>query len=463
MDYCNSKVLEVYDRLMELYSTDLYSAAIGLFKTLNYPVESIQEFSNLTLSKFLELLGKDEKYINSSEVTPVSEIEEVSLLFVLNNQIKDLKHVSEYNDGLFLGQSIIIIGVDLSENESSYEYSIPAITNFLNRLINTQILILFRRKDKICFSVKRRRINKKDQMQDAKGSNFQTEWISIYPPSEEAILKIIEISFDELRDENFYFMYNDLVACIASEYFIEDFPTESNISSHIKINDGIALYLRDVRNLCYGSDILNSELQKSDFSLEKTEDVIDGSDMEALECILEAYGKSTDKTTNEGLNNDFICDCELFDNILEKKYNNADKVINIPNDKYGNFEGRIMESKKVQDILDNLSSLIESVEDLKEYYRDKRKNEPEDLSIDDLQKYVNDLFEKAKAADSFKNSIISVRDMFNTAINDFNCVISDLNNFNIHFKMDMEDNDINKDSQEEEVATIEESALSPIN
>jgi len=402
---------------------------------LNYPVEKTPNYSNLTLSKFLEILGKDESCINSSEVIALSEIETLSLLFVLNNHIKGLKHVREYNDGVFLGQSIIVIGVDLSENESNYEYTIPAITNFFNRLINTQVLILFRRKDKICFSVKRRRINKKDETQDAKGSNFQTEWISIYPPSEESILKIIEISFDELRDENFYFMYNDLVACIASDYFIEDFPNESNISSHIKMNDGIALYIRDMKNLCYGGAIVTTELLNNDLSSEKIDDDISGSNMEVLEKILELFEDSTTQNADMDISDGRISvvnfDDELSDTIPERKYSSIDKAINVPNNKCSMLGGEIVESKKVQDIHKNLSSLIDDLEALKEYYREKRKNEPENLSLDDVQKYVNDLFDKTKAADSLKNEIIAIMDKFSTVINDFGTVINELNDFNV--------------------------------
>lgn len=349
MDYWKNQLIEIDDCLYNFNVINFYDAAIRLFKVLEFPVNELEEDNrNLSIEELLRIQGETEDFINPSEKLAVSQIEKVSILFVLNSQTKGLEYVEEYNDGIFIGASIIVIGVEIFQseygefNDDNYDnqYIIPAITTFFNRLINTQILIIVKKGSKIALSVKRRRINKKDYTLDAKGSNFQTNWLKTFPPSEEAKSKILEFSFDNFRDKNFYFMYSDIVKCIAEEFFIEDFPVNNNISSHINITDGLGLYFRDMGNL-HSSDtnieintneVYEDKINNQEFFILNTS----GNNNEGKETAEEVAASSVE------IQSEFSCQSE---NLLDKE-NCLEE-----------WEGKLVMGEKIAD-LENLIVLV---------------------------------------------------------------------------------------------------------
>lgn len=439
MDYWKNQLIEIDDCLYNFNVINFYDAAINLFKVLEFPVVELDEDTrNLTMEEFLRNQGEGEDYINPSEELAMSLIEKVSILFILNSQTKDLEYVEEYDDEIYVGASIIVIGVEIFESDySEFEvkeneveeekevekedkdnkYIIPAITTFFNRLINTQILILFKKGSKIAFSVKRRRINKIDNTRDAKGSNFQTEWIQTLPPSEETVFKVLDFSFDNFRDGNFYLMYNDMVKFVAEDYLIEDFPENDNISSHLVLTDGIALYLRDSRNLAYNrfdfrpmndeSELdAQEDIQYSNGSEEIPNNFIDEAAMAAEVCLdLEDGFLFGDLEYLEERDNIDDTDTNLL-------LNNSDETSSlIDEEPFDSKDGDQIVDEIVKQIIADFSNIKGSFSKLSNYFNELRKDD-EHLTLDESEELSTYCFKKMKDIKVFESDVELLWDRF---------------------------------------------------
>lgn len=427
MDYWRNQLIEIDDCLYNFNVHNFYDAAISLFKTLEFPVNELEEDTrNLSIEELLKKQGLSEDFINPSEKLAISLIEKVSILFVLNSQTKGLEYVEEYNDGIYVGESIIIIGVDLFISDYFYDeyydnhYIIPAITTFFNRLINTQILILFKRGSKIAFSVKRRRFNKIDNTRDAKGSNFQTEWMETYPPGEETKFRLLEFSFENFRDFNFYFMYNDMVKSIATRYLVEDFPENDNIVSHINITDEGALYFRDYKNLTFY--IFNFKPSTDDREDDAQEDI------EYSNERMNIFDNSRDETAitresslvaeHENILTESIelSQMDEIDNISQKEIdlcnNTSDSINNQLIEEIDNSQdGDQTMDGIIKDIIGDFSNLKTNFNRLSDYFNDLRKDD-EHLSLKESEELSNYCFKKMKEINIFKSDVDLLWDRF---------------------------------------------------
>ncbi len=365
MSYFRNQLLEIDDCLYNFNVFNLYKASIELFRTLKYPIVELEEdLSNLSFEKSLVRFGQGIDFVNPSEILATACIETVSVLFVLNNDTYGLEHVEKFNDGLFVGESIIVLGVELQEIENDY-YEVPIITNVFNRLFNTQVLMIFKKGSKIAFSVKRRRVNKKDETVDAKGSNFQTDWLETYPPKSDVKYKLIELSFDNFRENNFYYMYSDIVKTIAEEYLIEDFPKNDIITSHLNIMDGVALYFRDIENLPFHYYSTNQESNNLE-----TFEIQDGSETDvstydevasAFELVMDSNKKINENRTTTTLGGALKMD-ERFNN-SDEKLNGLEDLLVLVKEKFPNRAIDLSESLELlkETINDTMTSINNEV------------------------------------------------------------------------------------------------------
>ncbi|HHW37449.1 MAG TPA: hypothetical protein GXX18_09465 [Bacillales bacterium] len=444
MDCWKNQLFEIDDCLYNFNVKNLYDAAVNLFKVLKFPVNELDEDTrNLTIEEFLRNQGESEDYINPSEELAVSLIEKVSILFILNSQTKGLEYVEEYDDEIYVGASIIVIGVELFEsNYSEFEvkeneveeeaevekedkdnnYIIPAITTFFNRLINTQILILFKKGSKIAFSVKRRRINKIDNTRDAKGSNFQTEWIQTLPPSEETVFKVLDFSFDNFRDGNFHLMYNDMVKFVAVDYLIEDFPENDNISSHLVLTDGVALYLRDSRNLAYNrfdfrpkndeSELDGQEdIQYSNGAEETPNNFIDEAAMAAEEVCLDFENEFLLRDLEYSEEGDKIDDTEK-DLLLN---NNDETSSLIDEELFDSQDGDQIVDEIVKNIIGDFSNLKNNFSRLSDFFNEHRKDD-KNLSIKEIKELSDYCIKKMEEIEVFLSDVDSLWDRFDSMV-----------------------------------------------
>lgn len=395
MDCLRGQLAELDDCLYNFNVLSFYHAAIELFKALDFPVKEIEGYYKLSIEELLIKLEKSEDFINPSEKSAASMIKTVSILFVLNNDNTSLEYVTEYNDGLYAGGSIIVMGVELLNDDDYYE--VPNITNLLNRLVNTQVFTFFKKESKISFSVKRRRINKKDETLDAKGSNFQTQWYETLPPDPETIFKIMELSFENFRDENFYFMYSDIVRGVAEEYLIEDFPQNDNISSHVKITDGVALYFRGIENL-------DCIIFKNNFNLCN----------ENIEFEFEVDEQLNYTTMALSENNNLFLDTETVASAIELEDNFNEELNQIMNNTEiapTDLEGGANMDEIIKKIMGDFKILSTDLESLFEFIDEYRKND-QHMSVREKREQSEDCFEKMEIVEAYVNEIGELKERF---------------------------------------------------
>lgn len=429
MKYYRSQLIEIDECLYNFNVFNFYKASIKLFKVLGYPIANLkEELSNLSFEETLERFGENFEFVNPSERLATTVIETVSILFILNNDISELEYVKQYNDGAFVGEAIIVLGVEIQEIERDY-YEVPIITNCFNRLFNTQILILFKKGSEIAFSVKRRRINKKDETADAKGSTFQTKWIETFPPSIESVSKISELSFDNFRDHNFYFMYNDIIKCIAEDFLIEDFPENDNISSHIKITDGFALYFRDSRML--EQHIFASKLSSKNIETSKSENVdLYNNFFNMDERVYEEIAITNEDINYNGKNK--------ADKFVEKENITSINNVNYVSGCIENLDGENFMDNIVKSIIEKYSELKSDFTSLYNYFDEHRKNDGH-LSTKEKKELSDYCFMQMEEIEKFIHDIDSMWDRFILLVQEQE--IDDEDNENISLNSLNPDND----------------------
>ena len=82
-------ILEKIDQNIKKFNKDkLFNSSIEFFKTLNYPMDTIQEESKFSLDEFLEITG-----VESSVFLSKDNVEKIEILFNLSEEemAKDIK------------------------------------------------------------------------------------------------------------------------------------------------------------------------------------------------------------------------------------------------------------------------------------------------------------------------------------------------------------------------------------
>lgn len=233
---------------------DFSCTAIKLFRLLDYPItedKPLYEFdSAYALLEYLEL---KEDFIWNSELKALNCIQNISILFQLSNNEDRNVNIKEYDRGYFVADSILFLTIEL-DKRFYIKYATSNITYFINRLFNTQVLLLYKLENEIIFSTQLRRKDKRIEEKDVLGSIFESYWIDVINPSSNMIFKICDLQYDLLCKDSYYHMYNDIYNIISKEKYIIDMFDES-MKANINLENIVGMYLSEISSI----DLLNED------------------------------------------------------------------------------------------------------------------------------------------------------------------------------------------------------------
>lgn len=198
-------ILEKINKNIKTFnSSKLFDSSIDFFKSLNYPMDTIQEEANYSLDEFLEITGTEKNpYLKNND------IEKIEILFNLSED-EMAKEIKNFYIGDKEIQAYLFLAIKLKEKHYS-KTDIVNISKGINRCINAPAFILFNYDDKITLSITDRRLHKKDDTKDVIEKTTLIKDIDIAKPHS-AHIRILEgLEFGNLGNkQNFEYFHNSL-------------------------------------------------------------------------------------------------------------------------------------------------------------------------------------------------------------------------------------------------------------
>ena len=140
-------ILEKINKNIKTFnSSKLFDSSIDFFKSLNYPMDTIQEEANYSLDEFLEITGTEKNPYLKNE-----EIEKIEILFNLSED-EMAKEIKNFYIGDKEIQAYLFLAVKLKDKHYS-KTDIVNISKGINRCINSPAFILFNYDNKITISI----------------------------------------------------------------------------------------------------------------------------------------------------------------------------------------------------------------------------------------------------------------------------------------------------------------------
>ena len=185
----------------------LFNSSIDFFKSLNYPLDTIQEESNYTLDDFLDITG------HSGETKLENYgIQNIEILFSLSED-----EMSKKINNFFAGkientiiEAYLFLAVKLEKNVYS-KTELVNISKGINKLLNSPAFILFSYDDKITLSVTDRRLNKNNEDKDVLEKTTLIKDIDRTNVHRAHLDILSKLEFENLGNkQNFSYFHNEL-------------------------------------------------------------------------------------------------------------------------------------------------------------------------------------------------------------------------------------------------------------
>lgn len=240
----NSKLDAIENGIYNFKNLDFTDCCIDLLELLNYPIDHDSIYQYNKIDEFLVESGLSRNELTENEMNILDEINELSILVQLTNELSELKNIKEYDQDLFAIYSILFFGIDLNVNKyNKYnKYELSSLTSLMNKFFSSPVVLLIKYGESIYFGTTIRRKNKIDLFKDIAGSSFISNEYKIGDLTESNLYNILKIDFDCLEKENFYDMYIDLINKISkNKYAIH--KNNEEINAHDKLKDSIGHYL----------------------------------------------------------------------------------------------------------------------------------------------------------------------------------------------------------------------------
>lgn len=177
----------------------LFDSSVKFFKTLNYPMDSLQEESQYSLKKFLEVTGSENNFYLKN-----NKIEMIEILFSLSDyEMKDIKKFSAGKVENSIIETYLFLAIKLNDRHYS-KTEIVNISKGINKLLNSPAFILFSYDEKITLSITDRRVHKKNDEKDVIEKTTLIKDISIEKPHTAHIKILKDLDFKKLgNNRNF--------------------------------------------------------------------------------------------------------------------------------------------------------------------------------------------------------------------------------------------------------------------
>lgn len=185
--------------------------ALGLFKQLNYPIEDVDK-NNYGLS-IEEFLSTDLPFYKSKAMFKyLKYIDSISELFTIDyNTIETGIYYSHH----FEIHAITFLAIELKDidPDDDYKYWSRNMTELISTLYHKPIFIMYKHRNKLCFSLPLIRIHKCDDSKDITQSKYSTKWMDALQPDKDLVeiceqMKAENLEFNNLGELYFSLFYS---------------------------------------------------------------------------------------------------------------------------------------------------------------------------------------------------------------------------------------------------------------